>query len=233
MKNWKTKDGHEVFQVLSGRSNSYLVTTENKNILVDTGTKKNYQNLKRGITSSISKEERIDILILTHSHFDHCQNASRILKENDCQIILGKEENKFVKDGYTPVPRGTSLIPSIISRFGNLLGWRRFGYDPFYPDILVTKDYTIKENEPNIRIIGTPGHSPGSISVIVDEQIAIVGDSMFGIYKNSIYPPFSDDPGKMVDSWKKLMETKCEIFLPGHGEEIRRERLKREFEKRS
>jgi hydroxyacylglutathione hydrolase len=80
-------------------------------------------------------------------------------------------------------------------------------------------------------LINTEGHSPGSISIIVDNEVAVAGDAMFGVFKNSIFPPYADNPAEMVKSWKKLLNTGCKIFLPGHGNEIKRERLKKEYEK--
>ena len=83
----------------------------------------------------------------------------------------------------------------------------------------------------NAFILHTPGHSSGSISVIIDNQIAIVGDAMFGIFKNSVFPPFADDIKQMVLSWGKLLKTECTLFLPGHGTEKNRVILQRQFEK--
>ena len=47
MKSWKTKSGYEIFPVLSGRSNSYLIRADGYNILVDTGTEKILINLNQ------------------------------------------------------------------------------------------------------------------------------------------------------------------------------------------
>lgn len=65
----------------------------------------------------------------------------------------------------------------------------------------------------------------------MDNEIAIVGDTMFGVFKNSIFPPYSDDTVKMIESWGRLLNTDCIIFLPGHGKEINRKLLQKEYEK--
>jgi glyoxylase-like metal-dependent hydrolase (beta-lactamase superfamily II) len=69
----------------------------------------------------------------------------------------------------------------------------------------------------NAYILHTPGHSSGSVSIIVDDEIALVGDTMFGIFPWSVFPPFADDVKQMTESWGKLLETNCRLFLPGHG----------------
>ena len=84
-----------------------------------------------------------------------------------------------------------------------------------------------------IELIATPGHSDDSISVIVNNEIGLVGDTMFGVFKSSIFPPFADNPDEMVESWEKLFDTNCHTFLPGHGSEIKKELLGREMVKYS
>ena len=68
--------------------------------------------------------------------------------------------------------------------------------------------------------------------MIVDNEIAIVGDAMLRFFKNSVFPPFADDIKEMIKSWGKLLKTECNLFLPGHGKEIKRELLQREYNKR-
>lgn len=71
MKQWKTTNAYWVFLVLSGRSNAYLIRKGNQNVLVDTGKETAYKRLEKNLESlHVSK---IDFLVLTHTHYDHCQ----------------------------------------------------------------------------------------------------------------------------------------------------------------
>ena len=74
-------------------------------------------------------------------------------------------------------------------------------------------------------IMHTPGHTSGSVSVIIDDEIALVGDTMFGIFRSSVFPPFADNIPELIRSWKSLLETECSLFLPSHGREKTREEL--------
>jgi glyoxylase-like metal-dependent hydrolase (beta-lactamase superfamily II) len=96
-------------------------------------------------------------------------------------------------------------------------------------NLLVEEQYDLNPLGFNAYIMHTPGHTVGSISVIVDHEIAIVGDAMFGVFRNSVFPPFISDTQAMVRSWKKLLDTGCEIYLPSHGREIPRELLHKEY----
>ena len=69
---------------------------------------------------------------------------------------------------------------------------------------------------PGMRVLHTPGHTKGSMSLILDEDIALVGDAI--IHRNKqVYPPFANDETQVKNSLQKLLETNCQQFLPGHG----------------
>ncbi|MDD3744373.1 MAG: MBL fold metallo-hydrolase, partial [Lentimicrobiaceae bacterium] len=230
-KSWKTKSGYKIFQVLSKRGNSFLISTPEHNMLVDTGMSSAFKRLFLNINSLKLKNHGIDYLILTHTHFDHCQNAAKIKEQEHCKIIVSEKEKDFAGKGYTPLPKGTTLVTDILSRIGKRLSRKWFGYKPFKPDILIDEEYNFNDDNINIKLFKTEGHTAGSISVIVDNEIAIVGDAMFGVNRNSVFPPFSDNQKEMIKSWNKLLNSDCVRFLPGHGKEIEKELLKKEFDK--
>ncbi|MBN1597871.1 MAG: MBL fold metallo-hydrolase [Bacteroidales bacterium] len=227
MRSWKTKSGYKIYQVSNLRGNSYLIYTDKGNLLIDTGLKKTFNKLKRNL--ELLNLNGIDYLILTHTHYDHCQNAAAIKQMYDCKIIMSIHESNFTIRGYTRLPDGTFFIPDIIVKMGRIIGRYKYGYSPFIADIVLDDEISLQDKGFNINIIETAGHSAGSVSVLVDNEIAVVGDAMIGLFKNSIFPPFSDDVNSMIRSWNKLLNTDCNVFLPGHGGPISRNLLAKEY----
>lgn len=174
-------------------------------------------------------KKNIDFLILTHTHFDHCQNANVIKEQYQNKIIAREREIDFLQQGYTPLPNGTFAISRFIAKMGNRIGKSRFGYQTFIPDMRISGE-TIFEGFP-IQLISTTGHSKGSVSIIVDNEIALVSDTIFGIFRKSVFSPFADNVRELVKSWGRLLKTNYICFLPGHGKEILQELLQREFDK--
>ncbi|MDA3881080.1 MAG: MBL fold metallo-hydrolase [Prolixibacteraceae bacterium] len=231
MNNWKTKNGYEITQVLSGRSNTYLVLKDRLVILIDTGKESAFRKLSKNIDSLGLSLDKITHLILTHTHFDHCQLAKKIKDNSLCEIFVSCIAEDSIKNGYTELPKGTTYITRIISGLGRLIGKNKFGYAPFKPDVFIHEDHVLKIADNRIKIIKTSGHSDDSISILIDDEIAIVGDVMFGVLKNSIFPPYADSTNDLIKSWGKLLNTTCNVFLPGHGKEIKIELLKKEYDK--
>lgn len=233
MKNWITKNEYKISQVLSGRSNAYLIKKDKDTILVDTGKSASYARLSKNIEALNESIDSFSFLILTHTHFDHCQSSKKIKERSNCQIIVSQIAASWIANGYSQLPNGTFPTTKLIAKLGRLIGKRKFSYQPFIPDTFVNGAYELEINETKLKIIETAGHSADSVSILVDNEIAIVGDAMFGVFSNSVFPPYSDDIHKMIESWGKLLNTNCQIFLPGHGKEITRNLLEKEYIKYS
>lgn len=231
IKTWNTRNCL-VYQILEGRSNSFLIKYGNNFILVDTGRKNSWKELTSKL-DEILGENKLSCLVLTHTHFDHAENANRLKTKYKCRIIVHESEADYLKHGNTPLPKGTNLITGIIVNTIGKNVQSRYNYESINPDILVDENYNLGDFGFSVYIIHTPGHSKGSISIIIDDEIALVGDTLFGVVKNSVYPPFADDTKNMIKSWEKLLKTSCKLFLPGHGREIKRKLLEKEYEKQS
>lgn len=230
MKMWKTERKNEIFRVLKGRNNCYLIPSGYGHVLVDTGVKSAYSSIKKNIETLHLVPGNIDYLILTHTHFDHCQNAAALQKEYGCKIVVGDQEADFTDQGFTPLPRGTYAFTRFLVGVGNTMK-KRFEYLPFHADIRIGESHTLIDGDIKIELISTPGHSAGSISILVDDEIAIVGDVMIHTFGDSIFPPFADQVPETIRSWQKLLSTDCRIFLPGHRPAVSREMLERQFRK--
>jgi glyoxylase-like metal-dependent hydrolase (beta-lactamase superfamily II) len=230
MNTWKLTDGTQIWQVLSGRSNSFLVLTpEGVVVLVDTGMEYDRKALIKNVVAAGVSDLKINYLLLTHTHFDHCRNAAYLKENSSCQIVVSQLDASFAQSGYTPVPGGTNPFTKFISKPGKAIGQRWFGYHAFEPDILVDDNFMFLSGISTLQVICTPGHTAGSVSLILNGGIAIVGDALFGVFPNRVLSPFADDASELVRSWKRLLDTGCSIFLSGHGFPITRQILEREY----
>jgi len=229
MKTWITSSGYRIIRILSGRSNVFLLTNGEKNILIDTSPKYKWKKLERRL--KLLEVYIIDYLILTHTHYDHAENSKQVKENYSAQIIVHKNEASCLTTGENTLPRGTNMITkSIVSWFGKQF-LSRFSYTPCQYEYLVDTIFDLNNIGFNAYIMHTPGHTSGSMSIIIDDTIAIVGDTMFGIFKWSVFPPFANDIIQMIDSWGKLLKTDCLVFIPAHGSANSRSLVQKEYNK--
>ncbi|EKQ50674.1 MAG: Zn-dependent hydrolase, glyoxylase [Methanobacterium sp. Maddingley MBC34] len=226
MKKWITTSGCTIYLVTKGRSNTYLVLDDDTSVLIDTGLKNSQKELMKKLDPLLG-ERNLSYLILTHTHFDHTGNAAMIKENYKARIMVQESEANNLERGKTTIPQGTNPLTRLLVKIG-----RKIKYFNEYPH--VEPDYLVGEKHlltPKCYLIHTPGHSKGSMSLIVDNEVALVGDAMVGIFRWSVFPAFADDVPSMITSWEKLLKTGCNIFLPGHGTSNSRKLLEKQYKK--
>ncbi len=155
-------------------SNVYLLRlNKNDYILVDIGTGKGLMNLISNIFELGVSLHSIRYIILTHAHY-HASGSAWWFSKTQALTVAHEPDASFIRIGdprYTGAEDlKTKFIPAPIS-------------------INIREDvdeYEISIGENNIVVLHTPGHTKGSISVLVtykqdDTSILFVGDSLTAI----------------------------------------------------
>ena len=71
------------------------------------------------------------------------------------------------------------------------------------------------------EVIYTPGHSPGSVSVLLETGDAFVGDMAMNKFPLRIFPGlpiFAEDIAQVRESWNLLLNAGAKTIYPSHGE---------------
>ncbi|UCF49485.1 MAG: MBL fold metallo-hydrolase [Thermoplasmatales archaeon] len=228
MRSWYTKKGSIVTRVISNKGNVFLVDYRGKKILVDSGHKSMNSILLK--TLKDLQVDKLDGLVLTHAHYDHTGNANTIFNRYGCDVFVHKNEVNLIARGINAKGKGTTPAMRLMMFLYGALHLKKMQLDPVNPSIHVDNIYKIKNFGPNTYLMHTPGHSDGSLSFIVDGEIAIVGDILFGASKTSVFPILASDLAMVKWSWKKLLNSGCSFFLPGHGDLIERSKIQKELQ---
>jgi glyoxylase-like metal-dependent hydrolase (beta-lactamase superfamily II) len=172
-------------------SNVYVILDE-KVAVIDTGA-----GTTPELTEAVRKAaERIDLIINTHAHTDHC-GGNRFLEGE----TLIHERDKGEAE------RGTFYRTTFLTG-SNMPG--------------IKVDRTLKEGdvidlgEMKLRVLNTPGHTPGSICLYEeDEKILFSGDTLFpdGAFGRT---DFGGSDAEMLESLKRIAALEVETLYPGH-----------------
>ncbi len=222
-------DPQKIIPIKLGSSYCYFVSSSNGGFLVDTGMFNKHGHLQSVLLAHEYDIRDIHYIFLTHTHHDHVGSLAAIKKISGAKIFAHREEAGFLKNGRTPLPKGTMLWTKTMVRLGKIL--RVGSYPPVAADFVISDQLQLSEFDFPITIISTPGHTAGSMTIIVDNTYAFVGDTMFNIRHDTVFPPFANDEAALLSSWNRLLQTPCEIFFPGHGRPIERAKLEHSYYK--
>lgn len=146
------------------------------------------------------KNLKATYILLTHGHVDHLAHLNRIKEKTNATLIMHKEDS-FLLHG--------------LSAQAFMFGLPDPG--KIKPDQIASDNYVLSIGQLNLKILHTPGHSPGSISFYVENHI-FVGDLIF---QGSIGR--TDLPGGNYEKLISSVESKIftlppdTIIYPGHG----------------
>ncbi|MFA5772995.1 MAG: MBL fold metallo-hydrolase [Thermoplasmata archaeon] len=215
-----------------GMINCFLIKGEKKHILVDTGIPKSEKKILKQINSHGIKKEDIGLLIITHGHIDHFGSAKELKEILKVPILMHELDSKALETGKSLVE---TLKPT--KKYWNILKRKllKDSASPCTPDIILREndEYELTNLGVNGKVIHTPGHTPGSLSVVLDDGNAIIMDLassgilLGGIAFNSRmkHPPFHDNLEQVKSSINQILSLNTETFYLGHGNPVSRKSL--------
>jgi glyoxylase-like metal-dependent hydrolase (beta-lactamase superfamily II) len=210
-------------QIEMGKANAYLIKTEKGYILVDAGMPGELEKIEEFLAENNAALKDIQLIIITHVHYDHVGSLSALKEKTDAEVLVHEKEKEFLEKGKTDFPAGTVFISKLISKLSNLISESRF--KALSPDITIEDNYDLKQFGIDGEVIHTPGHTSGSISIIINGEDIICGDTLFNFMPHSVYPPFANDKDELIKSWQKIKKYNCKRFYPGHGSVFAKEKF--------
>jgi len=206
------------------KCNNWLIINGDHSILVDAGYSGRITDFEHLLVENGLKPRDVKLIIMTHTHFDHACGLKALKELTGAKVIVNENEAGFLSKGFCPIPKGTKWYFGIVSWLGRHVIWGIGRYPPVKPDITLKEKLDLNKYGIDGYILPTRGHTVGSQSLIMGEH-AFVGDDMFGIFRNTVFPPFADDVPALMKSWQELLDTGCEKFYPGHGKVFGREKI--------
>ena len=136
---------------------------------------------------SAAKKHDLDIkfILITHSHYDHIQQVKDLFDATDATVYVHKEDSEEIKN------HGVEKIKT------------------------VGEGDTINIGKIKVKVLHTPGHTPGSICYLIDKKL-ITGDTLFvGNIGRTDLPGGS--PKIMSETLRRLkkLDENIEVY-PGH-----------------
>ena len=182
----------------NGRLSSNIYVLEEGRTLIDLG---NFAGLVAELKEHYP-QARIERVIFTHAHFDHLGGLGEILSHWTPKVVIHKAELESV------LPGGTTLRQA----------FQEMGIEEIQE---LEGNEELEVGERKLRVLYTPGHTPGSISLYDPEKkVLFTGDTAFPMMGNEVLLTAPDPQGgdlqELVESIRMLVHLEIQAMLPGH-----------------
>jgi len=186
---------------------SFLICTDESIALVDTGVSGSEQPIFGEIRKAGREPRAISTVILTHSHPDHIGAAKAIRESTGCTIAAHQLERAWIED--TELQEKERPVPG----FSQLVG------GPVKVDrALADGDIIAFGSGRSIEVIHTPGHSPGSVSLLLRPEMALFSGDAIPVPGDL---PVYDNPVESARSIERLMNIEGIQYLFSSWDELK------------
>jgi len=173
-----------VERIQCGANNCYIVSQGGSAILVDTATTR-----YRGAILEKCRAKNVRIIVLTHGHYDHTQNAAWLAKQLGAPVAMGRADLPLLED--MPVPKARTPMGRVMAAAmwlqvrPRLRGFfSRFNaVSAFEPDLFLADGDSLAEYGVDAAVIALPGHTLGSVGLQAGDSGLIVGDALMNILR--------------------------------------------------
>jgi len=199
-----------IYYVGASGISSFLITTPQGHILIDTGFEMTVPRITNSLTQLGFRLQDIKILLSSHAHLDHTGGHALMKSLTGAKIYISEADGALLASGGTTdfTPYSTNMI----------------GYRPAVADQFVRDDDTVKLGGVTLTCHLTPGHTKGCTTWTMDVEEAgrTCHVLFFGsttvlegvrLLNNPKYPGIADD---YAATFKMLKALPCDVFLAPH-----------------
>jgi glyoxylase-like metal-dependent hydrolase (beta-lactamase superfamily II) len=201
--------------------NSFALVQDDGSVtLVDTGLKRAPGRIVAGL-AAIGKHPRdVTRIVLTHVHPDHAGGAAEMSRRTGAPILVHGDDHGWARSGRI---RGANDRSTRMGRLFARTGDAKI--EAFEPGPAMV-DGQLLPVSGGLRVVHTPGHSPGHVSLLVEpSRTLITGDALFNfrfLRGARISPAFlCSDFAMTKRTAHRLGEMEYDVAAFTHGPEIR------------
>jgi hydroxyacylglutathione hydrolase len=199
-------------------ANIYLIKTESGYILVDAGMPGMGEKLDEVFAEVGVDPKSVQLIIATHGHLDHIGSIAYAQQVTEGSVLCHRSLAESLENSEfeQAVPRTKNLrvrLMNYLTRWLSFTGTK--------PDIVMDDEFDLSEYGIAGKIIHTPGHSPSSISIMLDNGEALIGDLVREEDSGEIgLGAFYEDKEVLLDSLEKVAAYEPRIIYLSHGTHI-------------
>ncbi len=205
-----------IIPVKLGIVNAYIVKQKGV-VLIDTGIPGSENTILSSMEKAGIHEHDLRLIILTHGHGDHAGSSARLRELTGAKLAIHRKDSGMLRTGTQGPLVPTGLVGRIAKFFIGSVN--REGYPAADPDIVIDGTLDLAQYGIAGVVAPTPGHTAGSVSVVLESGDVFTGDLIFPQIPSGKpgMPFWAEQPADVDISVRALLTNQPKVFHPGHG----------------
>ena len=220
----------KIISIQSGINTCYVIK-EKGAIMVDGGPPKMKTTFLKRLKDYLFDPKEIQLMVLTHGDFDHVGSAKDIQEITGAKIAIHEHDRMNLEQGLFNWPKGANIWGKISRSLLMPLIKNTVTIPTVKADIILNNhDVPLDNYGIAGRVIYTPGHTLGSVSVLLDSGEAFVGclaHNRLPFTFQPALPIYAENIDLIRESWKTLIGAGAKMIFPGHGKPFSVEIIKK------
>ncbi len=197
------------------------VISERGTIMIDAGPPGRVDALRTLLSKRGVSPAAIRLIVLTHCHFDHVGSARDVRLLTGASIAIHQADRSGIEYANYGFPPGTTTWGWVVRTVLERVMRKRGVFPAVNPDIVLTdEDFPLQAFGIDGCVVHTPGHTPGSVSVVLESGEAFVGclaHNGFPFHLRPGLPIFAEDIEQVKKSWTRILQRGAKTIYPAHG----------------
>ncbi|MFF3402553.1 MBL fold metallo-hydrolase [Streptomyces sp. NPDC002659] len=204
-----------VYAVKNVASSAFLVTDGRRAMIVDTGVAGRAPAMLKQIADAGLRPADVGLILLTHHHADHSGSALELREATGAPIAIHRDDADQLRRGGRVDLQPTSLMPRLMK-----VMLAKAEIPAIEPDIVLGDEEDLSEHGGIGRSFVTPGHTPGSVCVLLADNTILAGDALSGGMlraRMARRPMFATDLDAAARSMRAIANHAPTTVYVGHG----------------
>jgi glyoxylase-like metal-dependent hydrolase (beta-lactamase superfamily II) len=204
-----------IHALYTGVANTFIVENSRGVIVVDAGMPRQATRIVNTVRAHGHMPQDVRLILITHGHIDHAGSAVALKKLTGAPIAMQRGDARLVETPSLKIPPGRSAATQALGALMRAFGWA-IPLETFTPDVWLDDAQSLREFGLAARVVHTPGHTAGSISVLCDDGALFVGDAILNMV-HVAFPLFWEDAPRAYESALKIHALKPRVCYTAHG----------------
>ena len=191
-----------------------ILDDETGNALIDTGLPGQEEEISSALADAGIGVQDLNCIIFTHQDLDHVGSGAALVRQSGAKVLAHDVEAPYIDGGLRPLKPTPEMLeqrPQMREMMQRL--------EP------IDVDESLEDGERldlagGIRVIFTPGHTPGHVSLYLEgPRVLVAGDALTAEEGrlNGPNPPVTLDMDEAAQSVRRLAELDVETIVCYHG----------------